>query len=198
MKKYIPQIPEENLYKLYTKFGYSALGYYYAIIQELKLNNFTYKLSKLNSLARKLKIKYIILKNFIDECSIIKDNNGITLLSKNNQIFWSKHLFENIIEIKNNDTKKKRGRKKIPIKKSIKIINAPYVNITEEQLAKLNFKYGTLFIKKAIEILNEWLKANSKEAKKYINKTIYGHFRKDSWLIYQTNLYFERMNFINN
>ena len=196
MKKNIPQIPEEKLNKLYKKFGYSALGYYYAIIQELKNNNLTYKLTKLNILARKLRIKYLILKSFIDECTTIEDFNGTTLLSKNKQIFWSNHLLTNNNEIKQNQYKKQRGRKKIPIKNCIKFKNAPYVNITEEQLAKLNYKYGTLFVKKAIEILNEWLKTNSKEAKKYINKNNYGHFRSDSWLIYQTQIYFENCNTI--
>ena len=190
MKKNIPNISEESFNILYTKFGYSALGYYYAIIEELKNNNLTYKLSKLKALARKLKIKYFILKSFIDECTTIYDKNGVSLFSQNNQLFWSNHLLENSIDIVSIINRKRRGRKKISIKKSIKITNAPYVNLTEEQIAKLNYKYGTLFIKKAIEILNKWLKENTKESKKYINKNNYGHFRSDSWLIYQTNMYF--------
>ena len=190
MKKNIPNISEESFNTLYTKFGYSALGYYYAIIEELKNNNLSYKLNKLKTLARKLKIKYFILKSFIDECTTIYDKNGVSLFSKNNQLFWSNHLLENNIDITSIINRKRRGRKKISIKKSIKITNAPYVNLTEEQIAKLNYKYGTLFIKKAIEILNNWLKENTKESKKYINKNNYGHFRSDSWLIYQTNMYF--------
>ncbi len=191
MKNNIPDISEENFNKLYTKFGYSALGYYYAIIEELQNNNLTYKLNKLKTLARKLKIKYFILKSFIDECTIIYDKNGISLFSQNNQLFWSKHLLEKNIDIKSIINRERRGRKKIPIKKSLKLTNAPYVNLTEEQIAKLNYKYGTLFIKKAIEILNDWLQKNTKESKKYLNKNNYGHFRSDSWLIYQTNKYFQ-------
>lgn len=190
MKKNIPNISEESFNTLYTKFGYSALGYYYAIIEELKNNNLSYKLSRLKTLARKLKIKYFILNSFIDECTTIYDKNGVSLFSKNNQLFWSNHLLENNIDITSIINRKRRGRKKISIKKSIKITNAPYVNLTEEQIAKLNYKYGTLFIKKAIEILNNWLQENTKESKKYINKNNYGHFRSDSWLIYQTNMYF--------
>ena len=70
--------------------------------------------------------------------------------------------------------------------KNIKLEHGELVNLTKEQYEKLTFKYGHIFINKAIEILNNWLKRNTKYSKKCLNKNNYNHFRKDGWVINET------------
>ncbi len=149
--------------------------------------NNTYEFSKLNKLSRETKIPYKHLISFIEYCSKLYDNNGITVLSKNNKIFWSNHiLIKKQQYMKKKRTLKHLGRKKVGTKDSIKIKGAELVNITASQYSTLEQRYGHIFIDKAIIILNEWLKTMSKTSKKYLNKNNYGHFRSDSWIIMET------------
>ena len=66
--------------------------------------------------------------------------------------------------------KEKCGRKKISPEENIKIDNFSLVNITLKQYQTLIIKYGEMFVKKALEILDNWLSIGSSETLKYLNK----------------------------
>lgn len=184
----INNITKENLEILYSKFGYSALGYYYEIINILSQNNILiYEINKLNKLSRDLKIPRKKLENFIKECSKIYNKNGFSLLRYDNKYFWCDSLIYNKQTYKNRiKSIKNKGRPKYSIKDSINIEYAKFVNLTLKQYEKIQHKYGAIFAKNAIYILNSWLKEKGPEAKKYLNKNNYGHFRSDSWVINET------------
>ncbi len=193
MKKYTPLISPKNLSKLYSIFGYAALGYYYEILKILyNTDNNIIEIKNIRKIAREIKIKEKTLKEFIFTCCNLYDESGNQLLSCNTKFFWCKKI---ILDKYNNKIKKYkgRGRKKISLKKSIKLENGCLVNLTKEQYEKLKYKYGTIFIKNAIKILNEWLNKKGKIANKYLNKNNYGHFRCDSWVITETKKLLENM-----
>lgn len=186
MKKYTPLISPKNLSKLYSIFGYAALGYYYEIIKKLyNTENLILEIKKIRKIAKEMKIKEKTLQHFIETCNELYDESGNSLLSSNGKYFWCKKL---ILEKYNNKIKqhKGRGRTKIPIEKSIKFKNAKNINLTQDQYDKLKYRYGAVFINNAIQILNTWLEKRGRLAKNYLNRNNYGHFRRDSWVITAT------------
>lgn len=62
------------------------------------------------------------------------------------------------------------------------IPNIELVILTSTQYKTLLKKYGEEVLKKAIFLLENWLKT-SPEAIKYRGKNNYGHFRSDGWVI---------------
>lgn len=64
----------------------------------------------------------------------------------------------------------------------IELPNIEMVILTPTQYGTLLEKYGYELVKKALNILENWLKT-SPEASKYRGKNNYGHFRADGWLI---------------
>ena len=67
--------------KLYKQFGYSAVGYYYEIIDYLiNIPTHIIEIKNLNKISRDLKIKRKILEKFIFECTQIINKKGFLLL----------------------------------------------------------------------------------------------------------------------
>ena len=169
---------------LYRQFGYSAVGYYYEIIDYLiNIPIHIIEIKNLNKISRDLKIKRKILEKFIFECSKIINTTGFPLLSTNEKYIWNDYILSL-------NTKKKEkhrgGRKKVPITESIYIKEGKLVNLTQKQYETLIRKYGYIFIKNAISIFNSWLEQNTKISKRYSNKNNYANFRSDGWVIHQT------------
>ncbi len=75
---------------------------------------------------------------------------------------------------------KKGGRPKYHTKAEIPGINL--VILTPVQYNSLLEKYGYELLKKALLILENWLKFSPKGSK-YAGKNNYGHFRSDGWVI---------------
>lgn len=89
-----------------------------------------------------------------------------------------KNLYKN--SIKNG---KKGGRPKINTHiTSISIKGINTVILTEYQYDTLLKRYGELLLRKALEILDNWLNS-SPTAIKYKGKNNYAHFRSDGWVI---------------
>lgn len=184
-------LTNENIKNLYKYFGHASLGYYYQIIEILKKqDNYMYPKNKLNKLSRDLKISRKKLENFISICSKLNDINNMKIFSENEKYFWSYYILSEKNKISHQN--KKRGRRKSEIKESIKLDSGELVNLTINQYKTLIYKYGEIFIQKAISILNEWLKLETKHSKKYLNKNNYAFFRKDGWVINTTFDYFTR------
>ena len=120
--------------------------------------------------------------NFLVSCTEIIENDGTSILSENNDFIWCEYILKSKFCV----AQKRKGRKVYSLKDSVSITNINHVNLTENQYKKLQIKYGKEFIDKAISILDIWLGRKTKEAKKYIGKNNYAHFRKDSWLIKAT------------
>lgn len=78
---------------------------------------------------------------------------------------------------------KKGGRPKQDSNIRIELPDVEFVILTPNQYSSLLEKYGYELIRKALEILDSWLKTGSKESKKYKGKNNYAHFRSDGWLI---------------
>ncbi len=74
------------------------------------------------------------------------------------------------------------GRPQTSSKIRFSIPDVTLVILTEEQYKNLLGKYGLALLKKALNILENWLK-NSPKAVKYRGKNNYGHFRSDGWVI---------------
>ena len=170
--------------KLYKQFGYSAVGYYYEIIDYLiNIPTHIIEIKNLNKISRDLKIKRKILEKFIFECTQIINTKGFPLLSTNEKYIWNDY----ILSIHNKKKQKHRGgRKKTPITESIYIKEGRLVNLTQKQHETLIKKYGYIFIKNAISIFNCWLEQNTNISKRYLNKNNYANFRSDAWVINQT------------
>lgn len=161
------------------EFGYEAIGLYFTLYENIQENGKIYPINKLNKLSRCLKIQKRKLLLFIELAVSITDKKGFSLISQNDKYFW----LNDFTVLKN---KKHLGRKKISIDKNFEIIDCPLVNLTAIQYERLINKFGKLFVSKALEILNNWLKSGSREALRKINKNNYWYFREDSWLVYQT------------
>lgn len=78
----------------------------------------------------------------------------------------------------------KKGGRPI-VDKYMTAISIPGINtviLTEYQYKTLVDKYGGVLIKKALNILDEWLQT-SPIGNKYKGKNNYAHFRSDGWVI---------------
>ena len=78
---------------------------------------------------------------------------------------------------------KKGGR---PAQDSTIYIELPEINLvilTPTQYDSLIEKYGYNLIKKALLILDNWLKTGGQASSKYVGKNNYAHFRSDGWLL---------------
>ena len=78
---------------------------------------------------------------------------------------------------------KKGGRPKQDSKIRIELPDIDLVILTPTQYNSLIEKYGYKLLRKALFILDEWFKAGSPSANKYIGKNNYAHFRSDGWVI---------------
>ena len=83
------------------------------------------------------------------------------------------------ISIKNG---KKGGRPCYDKYPKISLIDIQLVVLTPIQYNTLLKKYGNDLLKKALFILENWLK-NNPQSEKYRGKNNYAHFRKDGWVI---------------
>lgn len=83
---------------------------------------------------------------------------------------------------------KKGGRPKQDSTIRIELPEIDLVILTPAQYGSLIEKYGYSLLKKALIILDNWLKSGSKSANKYIGKNNYAHFRKDGWVINEAML----------
>ncbi len=78
---------------------------------------------------------------------------------------------------------KKGGRPKQDSKIRIELPEVEFVILTPNQYNSLLEKYGYELIRKALEILDGWLKRGGKASEKYKGKNNYAHFRSDGWVI---------------
>ena len=78
---------------------------------------------------------------------------------------------------------KKCGRPKQDSSIRIELQGIDLVILTPSQYDSLLEKYGYDLLKKALFILDNWLKSGSKPAEKYIGKNNYAHFRSDGWVV---------------
>lgn len=78
---------------------------------------------------------------------------------------------------------KKGGRPKQDSKIRIELPDIELVILTPNQYSSLLEKYGYELLRKAIIILENWLKSGGKPAEKYVGKNNYAHFRTDGWVI---------------
>ena len=78
---------------------------------------------------------------------------------------------------------KKGGRPKQDSKIRIELPGIDLVILTPTQYNSLIEKYGYELIRKALIILDKWLKSGSKVSSQYIGKNNYAHFRSDGWVV---------------
>lgn len=186
----LTNLSRKNIQELTNIFGYSGVGYYYAIIEEIiKQDKLLFPKSKLNKLSRKTKINRRTIKNIIKTCTQLYNSKGNSLLSENKDYIWSNEILSEYY----NAIKKKKagGRAKISKYENIKIKDAEFVNLTKQQYEKLLDRYGYTFTSKALQLLNNLLKQNTKKSESYKNRNNYWLFRSDSWLIRETKLALE-------
>lgn len=77
---------------------------------------------------------------------------------------------------------KKGGRPKYDSEVKISLPDIDFVILTPTQYGSLIEKYGYELLRKALLILEEWLKSSPK-GEKYRGKNNYAHFRSDGWVI---------------
>ena len=78
---------------------------------------------------------------------------------------------------------KKGGRPKQDSSIRIELPDIDLVILTPTQYGSLLEKYGYDLLRKALLILDDWLKAGGKYSQKYIGKNNYAHFRSDGWVV---------------
>lgn len=81
------------------------------------------------------------------------------------------------------DNGKKGGR---PCQDSTIYMELPEINLvilTQTQYNSLIEKYGYKLIRKALLILDSWLKNGGQASAKYVGKNNYAHFRSDGWVL---------------
>ena len=49
-------------------------------------------------------------------------------------------------------------------------------------------RYGYDLLRRALLILDSWLKSGSRPAAKYVGKNNYAHFRSDGWVVNEARL----------
>ena len=77
----------------------------------------------------------------------------------------------------------KGGRPKQDSSIYIELPDIDLVILTPTQYGSLLEKYGYELLRKALFILDNWLKSGSKYANRYVGKNNYAHFRSDGWVI---------------
>ena len=77
----------------------------------------------------------------------------------------------------------KGGRPKQDSTIRIELPDIDVVILTPTQYGSLLEKYGYELLRKALLILDEWLKSGSKYSSKYVGKNNYAHFRTDGWVV---------------
>lgn len=77
----------------------------------------------------------------------------------------------------------KGGRPKQDSGIRIKLPEIELVILTPTQYGSLLEKYGYDLLRKALLILDNWLKSGSKQSEKYVGKNNYAHFRSDGWVV---------------
>lgn len=173
--------------KLYSIFGHAGLGYYYAIIENLiKEPSHLWECGRLNKLSRKTKIQRNILEKFIKFCTQTVNSDGFPLLAESSKYIWCDKILLDAL-YPESGKKKNSGRKKVKPQESTEIKNAPNVNLTQKQYENLIKKYGQVFTRNAIGILNTWFAGKTRTVKKFLGKNNYAHFRSDGWLIAETD-----------
>lgn len=83
---------------------------------------------------------------------------------------------------------KKGGRPRHDSRICIELPDIDLVILTPTQYGSLLEKYGYDLLKKALLILDKWLKSGSKYAAKYVGKNNYAHFRSDGWVINEAKI----------
>ena len=83
---------------------------------------------------------------------------------------------------------KKGGRPKQDSSIRIELPEIDLVILTPNQYNSLVEKYGYALLRKALLILDNWLKSGNKSALKYIGKNNYAHFRSDGWVVNEAKL----------
>ena len=78
---------------------------------------------------------------------------------------------------------KKGGRPKQDSSIRIELPDIDLVILTPTQYNSLLEKYGYDLLRKALKILDAWLKTGTKYAGKHVGKNNYAHFRSDGWVI---------------
>lgn len=78
---------------------------------------------------------------------------------------------------------KKGGRPRYNSNYKIEIPEIELVILTPNQYGSLVERYGYELLKRALNILENWLQSGSPEAEKYKGKNNYAHFRSDGWVI---------------
>lgn len=77
----------------------------------------------------------------------------------------------------------KGGRPKQDSSIRIELPDIDLVILTPTQYGSLLEKYGYELLRKALFILDEWLKSGSRVASRYVGKNNYAHFRSDGWVV---------------
>lgn len=75
------------------------------------------------------------------------------------------------------------GRPKQDSTIRIELPDVDLVILTPTQYGSLLEKYGYDLLRKAILILDNWLKCGSRISKQYVGKNNYAHFRSDGWVV---------------
>ena len=83
----------------------------------------------------------------------------------------------------NKSNGQKGGRPTINSGIKFEIPDIKLVILTPTQYNSLLEKYGYKLLRKALEILDEWLSGGSRVSDKYVGKNNYAHFRSDGWVI---------------
>jgi len=178
-------LSDVKIVKMMSDYGFLGFGWYIAITAELYRTNGKYSFGDLGIIARNTGIDKKKLRNFIDNCinKYTCNDKGIFQADDNN--FWSEKIIDMLQKQEINKTNGvKGGRPKLmPIKDRIKIEGIEFVNLEKADYTKLCEKWGKEVIDTGIQLLDNWLAAQTSKAKQHLGKNHKYQFRKDTWVI---------------
>lgn len=87
----------------------------------------------------------------------------------------------------------KGGRPKQDSEIRIELPDIDLVILTPTQYGSLLEKYGYDLLRKALLILDDWLKSGSKISNQYVGRNNYAHFRSDGWVVNEAKINQKRL-----
>lgn len=168
--------------KMMNEYGYTGLGYYWAIVEEIYKADGSYDMNDILAMSKKLDIDENVLSTFIAKCveEFTEKGKGLFLLEKN---LLTSEGIKKRMELREKRQAARLGKTKESLE-YVELQGIEIAKLTVDEYKNLIEKYGEEFVHTGMEILDEWLaKANANARKYHNNKSHSGFFRKDSWVV---------------
>ncbi len=188
---------DRKLKLVLCRFGLAGIGLFWCIVEMLYSENGRLPLYDIDLISRELNVSEKDITDLLN----LKISDEETLFSSDNKYFWNETVLKKL-EIINKKTQaaKNSAAKRWAMQtqcdsnttaqKEVKELEEclhfgtfQHVNLTKIEYERLFKRFGKEIFNEAIYLLDRWLHKGRGNAKKYIGKNHYAHFRADRWAI---------------